>query len=359
MTSQVESRQGRLTDIGGGLSTKLTIKDYDRAFIGFCHNMDMDPGDFICHICGETPEYLIFDGKRLGPRPKEVDHLQEFDRHPDDSDSLEEGSKFKNRVFLHLKRERTLVGKLASGDIEIFEFLRENLSTDNGKLIQNLVRNIDERFHDEENSFPSCYQRLLSNLSKLTSVSGFLQATCPESLDILESFCNRQTDLRSVSQNENLKLIVSEFPALWPDLDEILDAVDADYLPVEVSDLIKRLIEMRRNIFLNSPDRFSTDYVEYDWEKDFEHPTQFWPNWEILCYPKKYNVRNVRDADLCNKNYRIDEKHPAGIFSGGCPHNITFGFELTLNQESPHNAFRLLQCRDLDTSKLKGLINHN
>ena len=113
--------------------------------------------------------------------------------------------------------------------------------------------------------------------------------------------------------------------------------------------------EIRRNIFINSPDRYSADYFEYEWDEVGEHSTQFWPNWEILTYPKKYTVRNVKDEDLCNKEFRQSSKHPAGLFSGGCPHNITLGFELTLNQESPHNPFRLLQCRDLDISRLKGL----
>ena len=82
---------------------------------------------------------------------------------------------------------------------------------------------------------------------------------------------------------------MSELPALWPDLLEILNREGTLYLPLEVSEIIIRVIEIRRNIFLKSPDRFTDDYVEYDWDTDHEHPTQFWPNWEILCYPKKYN----------------------------------------------------------------------
>ena len=39
-----------------------------------------------------------------------------------------------------------------------------------------------------------------------------------------------------------------------------------------------------------------------------------------------------------------------------CSRNISYGFELMLNQESAHNIFRLLQCRDLDQQRLKGVI---
>ena len=156
---------------------------------------------FLCNL------FLFQDGKQIGPSAKRVEHLEELDRHPDDDDSLEEGSKFKDRVFLSTKRERTLVGKLAKADIEIFEFLQEAIGwSENGILMIDLVRHIDQRFQNHENGMPSCYRRLLANLSKVTSVSGFLQVTRPETLDILESFCNETLDLRSSQQSEHLKL---------------------------------------------------------------------------------------------------------------------------------------------------------
>ena len=47
------------------------------------------------------------------------------------------------------------------------------------------------------------------------------------------------------------------------------------------------------------------------------------------------------------------------IFSVGCScsTNITYGFEIMVNPESSHNAFRLLMCRDLDFDRLKGKNN--
>ena len=218
-----------------------------------------------------------------------------------------------------------------------------------------MVNHIDIEFQNDADNFPAGYKNLLSNLSKATSVSGFLQVTRPDTLRILEDYCDQLISLRSPEHNDDLKLVMAELPALWPDLLDILNRLDSTYLPLQVSAIVKKLIEIRRNIFINSPDRYSADYFEYEWDEVGEHSTQFWPNWEILTYPKKYNVRNVKDEDLCNKEFRQSSKHPAGLFSGGCPHNITLGFELTLNQESPHNLFRLLQCRDLDISRLKGL----
>ena len=33
-----------------------------------------------------------------------------------------------------------------------------------------------------------------------------------------------------------------------------------------------------------------------------------------------------------------------------------FRFELMLNRESPHNLFRLLECRDVDMNALEGVL---
>ena len=149
---------------------------------------------------------------------------------------------------------------------------------------------------------------------------------------------------------------MSELPALWPDLEEILNVEDTLYLPVEVSAVIRKVINMQNEIYENAPDRHEHEYEGYPWDDIGEHPSQFYPNWELLSYPKKYNVRNKKDEDLCTKKYRTNGNHAAGLFSAGCRHSITMGFEMMINQESPHNAFRLLQCRDLDLERLKGKL---
>ena len=161
----------------------------------------------------------------------------------------------------------------------------------------------------------------------MTSVSGFLQPTCPESLDILERFCKGQQNIRLAKSNQDLKLVMSEFPALWPQLEEILNLTDRVFLPDAVAEVIKKVIEMRRNIFESACNRSSDDYVRYDWEQNHEHETMFYPHWDAVFYPKQYKVGNAADQDLCQKNYRQNNKHPAGLFSGGCPHNITYSFQ--------------------------------
>ena len=61
--------------------------------------------------------------------------------------------------------------------MEISEVLQENITSDNRNLVLNLVQHIDNRFVNDEDNFLAWYRQLISNLSKVTSVSGFLQVT--------------------------------------------------------------------------------------------------------------------------------------------------------------------------------------
>ena len=117
-----------------------------------------------------------------------------------------------------------------------------------------MVNHIDREFQNDADNFPAGYKNLLSNLSKATSVSGFLQVTRPDTLRILEDYCDQLISLRSPEHNDDLKLVMAELPALWPDLLDILNRLDSTYLPLQVSAIVKKLIEIRRNIFINSPD---------------------------------------------------------------------------------------------------------
>ena len=204
---------------------------------------------------------------------------------------------------------------------------------------------------------PTPYERLIGNICKISSVAGFLQILSPESLDLLDQFCNQTLDIRS-ARNANLqKQLMEEMPALWPNLVDILNLENANYLPDDVSCIILTLIEIRRNTFLHAAVRSEDDYI--DWEDpDKEHPTQFYPNWKIWRNPKKYIVRNMNDCEFCEKSFNKHNDFSFGVFSVGCacPLNITYGYELMLCKESAHNLFRLLMCRDVNLHELQGLI---
>ena len=71
--------------------------------------MRFKKGDFTCPHCGATPSYIVVDGKVLAPAEERLEHLQELDRHQADDDVLVEATVFRERVYLHLNRERILV----------------------------------------------------------------------------------------------------------------------------------------------------------------------------------------------------------------------------------------------------------
>ena len=212
------------------------------------------------------------------------------------------------------------------------------MQSENGQLIIPLIERICEDWPDE---IPKPYARFLGNICKPTSVAAFMQVTHDDPLLHLESFCEQQLNLRSALNQEKLQLMARELPALWPNLMDIMELEATEYLPIEVSNILIRLIEIRRSTFQNASEREDDDYVRWATPGE-EHPTQFYPIWEIFRHPKKYNVRSKQDSDFCDKSFDSKKGFAFGIFSVGCPcpSNITYGFELMLSRESAHNLFR-------------------
>ena len=67
------------------------------------------------------------------------------------------------------------------------------------------------------------------------------------------------------------------------------------------------------------------------------------------------------DVDSCNKAFNEKRDFIFGVFSICCCYelNITYGFELMLNQESAQKKFRLFMCRQHEMTTLEGVIfNH-
>ena len=237
------------------------------------------------------------DGKSVGPTKRKVDHLSEFDRLEEDVTPLMEGSKFKDRVFLSEKRERDLIKNLLTEEISTEDFLESDFATDNGQLVLSLVDRLAETWPDD---FPAPYGRFLCAIGKYTSVAGYLQVLSPDPLIYLSSFCRELLDLRSSDHRDKLQLIMHELPALWPNLLDILNLEKVKFLPADVSAIVLRLVTMRSETFKNASHRQDNDYIPWA-NIGEEHPTQFYPNWNIFRYPKKYDVRRVTDSDFCDK----------------------------------------------------------
>ena len=119
-------------------------------------------------------------------------------------------------------------------------------------------------------------------------------------LQHLSAFCLKELDLRSIEHKEKLKLVMHELPALWPNLLEILNLQKSNFLPNDVAQVVLKLIEIRRATFVNAAERQDDDYIPWSSIGE-EHPTQFYPNWDIFRHPKKYDVSNTIDSDFCDK----------------------------------------------------------
>ena len=353
MNACCNSRKSSLSDIG--LTTSLTYQQFVRACTGYAQMIGFRKEDFLCSSCKDNPKYLVCDGKTDGPTKRKVEHLHELDTPEHDESPLCQGSLFEDRVFLSEKSERTLVCQLLTDSLSAQDFTDlDTITSQNGKLVVDLVEWISASWPDE---IPQPYKRFLGNICKLSSVAGFLQVLSSEPLDYLQQFCLQSLDVRSAGHSDKQKQLAQEMPALWPNLVDILNLEGTNYLPEAVSDIILKLVEIRKKTFQNAAVRNTEDYIYWENPED-EHPTQFYPNWKIWRFPKKYVVRNVSDCEFCEKNFNKHTDFSYGVFSVGCacPLNITYGYELMLCKESAHNLFRLLMCRDVDLNALQGVI---
>ena len=240
-----------------------------------------------------------------------MEHLHELDKAEDDDSPLCQGPLFADRVFLSDKKERKLVCNLLTDTISAEDFADSDIiESANGNLVLALV----ERLSLTTEEIPKPYRKLLGNICKISSVAGYLQVLSAEPLDSLTEFCLQQLDIRAAENTEIQKKVKEEMPALWPNLVDILNLEHTVYLPEDVSRIILKLIEIRKSTFINAATRSTEDYI--DWEDpDSEHPTQFYPNWPIFRYPKKYIVRNTSDCEFCCKAFNKHTDFSYGVFS--------------------------------------------
>ena len=353
MNATFNARKTALSSVG--VQSSLIYSAFLRACNGYAQSIRLRKEDFLCPSCGDSPKYIVCDGKTEGPTKRKVNHLHELDAPEDDESPLPQGSRFEDRVFLFENRERKLVCNLLTDVITMEEFLQSDIVlSSNGQLVKNLIERISQTWPDE---IPKPYKEILANISKNTSVAGYLQVLSNEPLNNLAEFCLQSLDIRAAENSEIQKEIGGEMPALWPNLVEILNLEHLDFLPGDLSSIILKLIEIRKNTFIHAAHRSPTDYIQWD-NTETEHATQYYPNWPIFRHPKKYTVRNVTDCEFCCKSFNKHTDFSFGVFSVGCacPYNITYGYELMLCKESAHNIFRLLMCRDVDLCALQGVI---
>ena len=151
--------------------------------------------------------------------------------------------------------------------------MESEFSMANGRLVLALVT----RLTGDE--IPAPYKKCLGSIAKYTSVAGYLQVLSEDPLLYLSSFCRQELDLRSSVNKDMLVHVMQSLPALWPKLLEILN-LEKRFLPNDIPEIVLSLVK------------------ESIGE---EHPTQFYPNWNIFRYPKKYDVSKTTKSDFCYK----------------------------------------------------------
>jgi hypothetical protein len=102
-------------------------------------------------------------------------------------------------------------------------------------------------------------------------VAGYLQVLSAESLEYLEQFCQPILGPKTCWKCSEQKQIAEEMPALWPNLLEILNLENSMFLPDDVFSIIIKLIEIRRNTFLNAATRTEDEYIGWE-DTELEHP---------------------------------------------------------------------------------------
>ena len=174
-----------------------------------------------------------------------MDHLGKLDHAEDDEEILSQGSHFRDRVFLSEIVERKLVCSLVTQVITVAEFLvSPDIQTANGVMLSQLVRHIDLRFSGE---LPKEYARLLTNISKPTSVAGLLQCTGPAALKHLGDFANQTLDLRHRSNSNMLNVVQKELPVFWHMLLDILNLEKTNFMNQLLANIVNKLLSIRYN----------------------------------------------------------------------------------------------------------------
>ena len=344
-----------------GTSFNCSYRKFLQACDGFVNNLSFDLKEcFTCINCGISPRYFTGDGKEnLAPLQRKLREagITELSSHPDDNNVLSQGSQHKNRVFISDKSDRDALCNLLTGGQTVSEFCASNeLKNENAKLISKVVKRLEP---NNSNSLPESYHNFFEDIIKNSPVAGYIQVTSKTPLILLRKFCVRELDIRNGNHQKELQELLSQLPTFWPQLVDICAFEDSNFLPHDVSKIVLKLLEVRKQTFQSAPQRYAEDYIPYDKTGAFkEDPSQFYTMHELKTYPNLYTVANKTDEDFCAKNFPQHHDFADGIFSIGCSCelSITYGFEIMIKHESPRHFLKFLMNRKLNLKKLKGVI---
>ena len=113
---------------------------------------------------------------------------------------------------------------------------------------------------------------------------GFLQPNNPLALQHFQSYCKETINLCDAEYINELKIVMSDLPAVWSILDDICCLEKVAFLPQVVSRIMVKILEIRETMFERATRRDDSEYVEWNGR---EHETMCYPNLKLFRYPKK------------------------------------------------------------------------
>ena len=104
------------------------------------------------------------------------------------------------------------------------------------------MRHIDLGFNGE---LPKEYVRLLTNISKPTSVAGLLQFAGPAAVKHLGDLANQTLDLRLRNSRDTLNVVQKELPVFWHMLLDILNLEKTNFMNQLLANIVNKLLNIR------------------------------------------------------------------------------------------------------------------
>ena len=106
-----------------------------------------------------------------------------------------------------VKKEWDLAKQLLKDEITVDEFLNKDITSENGLMFKNLI----QRLINIWDEIPEEYMQFLNDISSASPVTGLLQATKPEALNILNNYCHETLDLRHPQNKDKTSFIQVNF----------------------------------------------------------------------------------------------------------------------------------------------------
>ena len=274
---------------GSGQNFSLTYDEFNKSSDAYCELIDVDPeNSYVCENCGPSPPQLVGDGKQgCSPLVDKIPvNVKELGPHSSDTDVVPQATTFDKRIFIANKEERDKFKDFLTSDSPVSDKILKSkvFKSENSKMIIQLL----QLFRDQ--SLPQAYATFLREIVKGSSIAGYIQVNRDDCLRYVKLFCQQTLNLRSSENISKLKVVMSELPALWGHMRDILNYEKTTFLPRKIGCIIVELLNIRQNTFFSSEEREEYVHVRFTGPEPIQ---EYYPNNPLLTYPKRYNGHSL------------------------------------------------------------------